>query len=113
MDEDERDYDQETFEQALRALINDPRSHDVDVRHALAVQLCIEISPESDLEYEKAKDFVLWAIKGLLLCIEAPNSETNQIKQENDDDRHETGTSLRFFRDRDAEIEGASFWQAS
>jgi hypothetical protein len=39
MDEDERDYDQDSFETALRALVDDPRAHDVDVIKALAVQL--------------------------------------------------------------------------
>ena len=70
MDEDERDYDQASFERALFRFINDPRAHDVDVIEALAPQLCIKVAADDDVAFVAAREEVLWVIEGLLLSIE-------------------------------------------
>jgi hypothetical protein len=84
MDEDERDYDQRTFQIALWELVYDPRAHDVDIIAALTIQLCtmIEIAvARKNYESAAAREHVLWIIKGLLLAAQTDTADTfiNQI----------------------------------
>jgi hypothetical protein len=79
MDEDERDYDQASFERALIKLVNDPRAHAVDMIEALAPQLCIKVAADDDVAFVAARKEVLWIIEGLLLSIEPAWPEHEKI----------------------------------
>jgi len=79
MDEDERDYDQVSFERALFKLIDDPRAHDVDVVRALAVWLSVKIAVDTEAGFVAAREKVLWIIKGMLLGIEPMRREHEEV----------------------------------
>jgi hypothetical protein len=70
---------QAAFEKMLLDLIRSPSVDSIDVAKALAIALCVKLSPENDSEFAAARKEVLRVIKVMLIAIEPTSHEHETV----------------------------------